>query len=383
MVFGHFCFMWNDEDIRFMRRALALAENGRGHVGPNPMVGAVIVKDGRIIAEGWHRVYGSLHAERDALSSCTEDPAGAVMYVTLEPCCHRGKQPPCTDAIISAGISRVVMAVTDPNPLVAGRGAAILREHGIKVTTGVLEAEARHLNRIFIKYITTKCPWVVLKWAMTLDGRIASVTGDSKWVSGESSRRMVHGMRGRYMGIVAGIGTVLADDPMLNCRMEGCRQPVRIIVDSAASMPVDSRIARTAGEFRTLLAHTDKAPDDKLEALRVLGVEPMYCAADSEGRVDIGDMIGKLGAAGLDSLLVEGGGELNWSMVNGGYADEFYVFTAPRIIGGSGAKGPVGGSGTALMQDAASMYVDSVERIGEDVLIHGFSTKYRKECLQE
>ena len=213
--------MCNDEDIKYMRMALALAERGRGHVGPNPMVGAVIVRDGRVLARGWHHVCGSLHAERDALASCSESVGGATMYVTLEPCCHHGKQPPCTDAIIAAGISRVVMAMTDPNPLVAGHGAAILREHGIEVTSGVLEAEARHLNRIFIKYITTRRPWVVLKWAMTLDGRIAAVSGDSKWVSGEQSRRLVHELRGRYMGIVAGKGTVLADDPMLNCRLDG------------------------------------------------------------------------------------------------------------------------------------------------------------------
>lgn len=370
--------MWSDDDIRFMRRALALAENGRGHVGPNPMVGAVIVREGRIIAEGWHHVYGSLHAERDALASCTESVAGATMYVTLEPCCHYGKQPPCTDAIIAAGISRVVIAMTDPNPLVAGHGAAILREHGIKVTTGLMEDESRHLNRVFIKYITTRHPWVVLKWAMTLDGRIASVTGDSKWVSGEDSRRMVHELRGRYMGIVAGIGTVLADDPMLNCRIEGMRQPVRIIVDSTASMPADCMIARTAGEFRTVLAHTGAADNQRLDRLRSCGVEFLLCSCGADGMVDLDDMLGKLGAMGLDSVLVEGGGELNWSLVRAGLADEFFVFVAPKMVGGRVAKGPVGGAGFGKMSEACGIRTDSVKMVGEDVLVHGFSSKYSR-----
>ena len=382
MVFGFFV-MCNDEDIKYMRMALALAERGRGRVGPNPMVGAVIVRDGRVLAQGWHHVCGSLHAERDALASCSESVGGATMYVTLEPCCHHGKQPPCTDAVIAAGISRVVMAMTDPNPLVAGHGAAILREHGIEVTSGVLEAEARHLNRIFIKYITTRRPWVVLKWAMTLDGRIAAASGDSKWVSGEQSRRLVHELRGRYMGIVAGAGTVLADDPMLNCRVEGMRQPVRIIVDSKASMPADCQLVRTASEYRTVLAHTDSASVRRLEALSFRGVETLLCRCSADGMVDLGDMLGKLGAMGLDSVLVEGGGELNWSMVRDGLADEFYVFAAPKLVGGRAAKGPVGGEGFGAMADACGVRIESVRMLGEDILIHGFSSKYDIRCLQE
>ena len=306
------------------------------------------------------------------------------MYVTLEPCCHHGKQPPCTDAIIAAGISRVVMAMTDPNPLVAGHGAAILREHGIEVTSGVLEAEARHLNRIFIKYITARRPWVVLKWAMTLDGRIAAVSGDSKWVSGEQSRRLVHELRGRYMGIVAGKGTVLADDPMLNCRLDGMRQPVRVIVDSKAAMPPDCQLARTAREYRTVVAHTDMAEAHRLEALRSFGVETLLCPCGADGMVNLEDMLGQLGAMGLDSVLVEGGGELNWSLVRSGLVDEFYVFVAPKIVGGHTAKGPVGGSGFGTMAGACGMRVDTVEMVGEDILIHGFSSKYDKsKCLQE
>lgn len=374
--------MWSDDDIRFMRRALALAENGRGHVDPNPMVGAVIVREGRIIAEGWHHVYGSLHAERDALSSCTESVAGATMYVTLEPCCHHGKQPPCTDAIVEAGISRVVTAMTDPNPLVAGKGTEILRSHGIEVQTGLLEKEAIYLNRVFLKYITTRKPWVVLKSAVTLDGRIAAASGDSKWVSCEESRHLAHELRGRYAGIMAGIGTVLADDPMLNCRLDGMRQPVRIIADSYASLPLDSALALTAKDYRTIVAHTSEAGAERLEALRGLGVETLECTA-SAGRVDIRNLLERLGEAGFSSVLVEGGAELNWSLISKDCVDEYYVFMAPKIIGGRAAKGFVGGDGFALMSQAVPVSVESVSPSGCDWMIHGFASKHSELCSRE
>lgn len=380
--------MWNEEDRKFMRQAIELAARGRGHVGPNPMVGAVIVRDGQVIAEGWHKVYGSLHAETDALSSCGGNAAGAVMYVTLEPCCHYGKQPPCTEAIIRAGISKVVVGMTDPNPLVAGHGIETLRSHGIDVSAGLFEKEIAHLNRIFVKYITTGQPWVVLKSAMTLDGRIAAATGDSRWVSGEESRRLAHGLRGRYMGIVAGIGTVMADDPMLNCRVGEMRQPVRIVIDSGASLPLGSKLVETAGQYRTVVAHTPGAAPDRLEGLKRNGVELLECAADADGRVDIRDFLRKTGGMKLDSLLVEGGSELDWSFVRGGLVDEYYIFVAPKIIGGRSAKGPVGGEGFARMADAVHVSVESVTPSGEDWLVHGFSSGYKYDkkdmrCLQE
>lgn len=374
--------MWSDDDIRFMRRALALAENGRGHVDPNPMVGAVIVREGRIIAEGWHHVYGSLHAERDALSSCTESVAGATMYVTLEPCCHHGKQPPCTDAIVEAGISRVVTAMTDPNPLVAGKGTEILRSHGIEVQAGLLEKEAIYLNRVFLKYITTRKPWVVLKSAVTLDGRIAAASGDSRWVSSEESRRLAHGLRGQCTAVLAGIGTVLADNPMLNCRLEGMRQPVRVIADSYASLPLDSALALTAKDYRTIVAHTSEAGAERLEALRGLGVETLECTA-SAGRVDIRNLLERLGEAGFSSVLVEGGAELNWSLISEDCVDEYYVFMAPKIIGGRAAKGFVGGDGFALMSQAVPVSVESVSPSGCDWMIHGFASKHSELCSRE
>ena len=388
--------MWTDEDIRYMKEALALAERGAGHVSPNPMVGAVIVKDGRIISRGWHKAFGGLHAETDALASCSESPEGATMYVTLEPCCHYGKQPPCTSAIIRAGISRVAVAMADPNPLVAGKGISILREHGISVQTGLLEKEASVLNRIFIRYITEHRPWVIMKTAMTLDGKIAAASGDSKWVSSSASRRFVHELRGKCTGILAGIGTVLADDPMLNCRAEGYGQPVRIIVDSHASLPLDSAIVRTAGEYRTVLAYTEPASapvsisesvsasapsgacHQRLEALRNAGVELLGCTADAGGRVDFRDLFKKLGEAGIDSVLAEGGAEVNWSLVRDGLADEFYFFIAPKIIGGRTAKDPVGGDGFPLMSDALQLSIDSVTNSGDDLLIHAYNSDYRR-----
>lgn len=431
-VLGFF-IMWNEEDKKYMRMAIDLALNGQGHVNPNPMVGAVIVRDGHVLSSGWHHVYGDLHAERDALSRCVGDPAGATMYVTLEPCCHHGKQPPCTDAIMAAGISRVVAGMGDPNPLVAGHGLEILRRAGIEVSCGLFQNRIRHINRVFVKYITTKRPWVVLKSAMTLDGRIAARTGDSKWVSGEESRRLVHELRGRYSGIVAGIGTAVADDPMLNCRLDGMRQPVRFIVDSRASLPLDSALVRTAGEYRTVVVHTADAPQQRLEALRSRGVELLECPSvgtaaspgmsrtsgpvlssgpeqpsgtvlssglvhpsghavdavtggvdihgkvDSPGKVDLSAMMDRIGAMGIDSLLVEGGAELNWSMVAGGLVDEYYIFLAPKIIGGRNAKGPVGGEGFARMAEAVPVKVDSVTPCGTDWLVHGFSSEYRYE----
>ena len=364
--------MWSDEDIKYMRMALDLARKGQGHVDPNPMVGAVIVRDGRVLASGWHHVYGSLHAERDALSACTEPTQGATMYVTLEPCCHFGKQPPCTNAIMEAGISRVVVAMTDPNPLVAGKGAGILRSHGIEVQTGLLEKEARYLNRVFVQYITTRRPWVVLKSAVTLDGRIAADSGDSKWVSCEESRRTVHEMRGHYTGIMAGIGTVLADDPMLNCRIDGMRQPVRIIVDSLARLSCDSAIARSAETYRTVLAHTAAAGRDNLEKLRGCGIMTIECASGKDGKVNLHDLMRRLGQMSVNSILLEGGAALAWSMISEGLVDEHYIFVAPKISGGENAKCPVGGAGFDKMRQALQVDVESVTQSGTDWLFHCF-----------
>ncbi len=354
-----------------MRRAMELAGRGEGAVNPNPLVGAVVVRDGRIIGEGWHERWGGLHAERNALARCAEPARGAVMYVTLEPCCHYGKTPPCTEAVIAAGIARVVVGLKDPNPLVAGKGIARLEEAGIVVECGVLESELRWQNRVFLKYIAERRPWVVLKAAMTLDGKIAAHTGDSRWVTGGEARRRVHEMRRRCMAVLVGIGTVEADDPMLNCRLEGDpRQPVRIVADSSARIGPDSQLVRTARDFCTVVAHTDRADAGRLEALRAAGVRTWRCEA-LDGRISVADLLRQAGEAGLDSILLEGGGALNESFLRGGFIDEAAVFIAPKLIGGRNAKTPVEGEGFARMADAVELCDVRVERFGGDILIDG------------
>lgn len=356
-----------------MRRALNLAENGTGFVNPNPLVGAVIVKDDRIIGEGWHQRFGEKHAERNALANCSENPQGATMYVTLEPCCHYGKTPPCTEAIIENGLARVVVALQDPNPLMAGKGIEQLEKAGIRVSLGIGEDEAREQNRIFLKYITTRRPWVVLKTAMTLDGKIAASSGDSKWITGEESRAMVQELRARYMGIVAGIGTVEADNPLLNVRIthREVRQPVRLIIDSLARISLDSQLIHTALTYRTIIAHTGLAPVERLEKLREKGIETLYCENRDNGRVDLEDLMNKLGGQGIDSLLLEGGGELNFSFLESGLIDEVYAFIAPKIIGGRASKTPVEGEGLCKMEQAIGLTLKEVFMVGGDIVVHG------------
>ena len=372
---GHFCLkevlnMVRQEDIEYMRRAMELAERGVGFTNPNPMVGAVIVKGGKVIGEGWHERCGEWHAERNAFKNCTVPAEGATMYVTLEPCCHYGKTPPCTEAIIEHGIARVVVGMEDPNPLVAGKGIALLREAGIEVVCGVEEEALREQNRVFLKYISTKLPWVAMKTAMTLDGKIATRTGDSKWITGAEARAYVHESRHRFMAIVVGIGTAVADDPLLNCRIEGrgVRQPIRVVVDSNARLSLDSQLVKTAGEYRTIVAHTRFAPEERVKALRETGVEMLLCK-EKEGLVDVRNLLELLGQSGIDSILLEGGGSLNYTFLAEGLADELYAFIAPKIVGGMNAKTPVEGAGMEKMADAINLELENVLNIGHDVLL--------------
>ena len=372
-----------------MQRAIALAKKGAGFVNPNPMVGCVVVKDNEIIAEGYHEYYGGLHAERNALTNTAADCKDATLYVTLEPCCHHGKTPPCTDIIIEKGIKKVVVGLLDPNPLVAGKGISILQNAGIEVVTGVEEDKIKELNKVFLKYIKTKRPYVILKTAMTLDGKIASHTGDSKWITNEKSRQLVHKLRSEMMGIVAGIGTVKADNPMLNCRLEGqqttdnrqqsVRQPIRIIVDTKASISLDSNIVKTANEYRTILAVGDcmaskqptaKSQQPKADILKSFNVEILQCE-EKDGHVDINDLMIKLGQMGIDSLLLEGGSCLNAAFLEAGCVDEVYAFIAPKIIGGEHSKSPIGGKGIELMKDAITFDKVEIEQIENDILIKG------------
>ena len=378
-------------DREYMSRAIELAELGRGWVNPNPVVGAVIVKEGRVIGEGWHERYKGLHAERNAFASLTESAEGADLYVTLEPCCHYGKTPPCTEAIIAHKIRRVLIGSDDPNPKVAGKGVIQLREAGILVETGVMKAECDRLNPVFFHYITTNMPYVVMKYAMTADGKIATKTGASKWITGEKARARVQEMRHCYMGIIAGIGTVLADDPMLNVRLEGKKSPIRIICDSRLRIPLDSKICRSAGQYRTMIA-CGKIEDGELgiekkkeqdadckemvrkaEKLRAMGIE-VVSLPDVQGRVDLLQLMNYLGSQKIDSVFLEGGGELNDSFLRAGLVQELKVFIAPKIFGGKEAKTPVSGVGVELPDQGTAFVLEKTSVIGEDFLL-----EYRAE----
>ena len=366
-------FMQKKEE--YMRRALELARKGEGHTSPNPMVGCVVVKDGRIISEGYHEKYGEFHAERNALTRCTEDTAGADLYVTLEPCCHQGKTPPCTDIIIEKKIARVFVGSMDSNPLVAGKGVQILRDHGIYVETGILDAECRKLNEVFYHYIATKTPFVVMKYAMTLDGKIACATGDSKWVTGEIARTQVHRMRGRYRGIMVGIGTVLADDPMLNCRVEGGVDPVRIICDSTLHIPTESQIVKTALDIETIVACSQEALEserkqEKIRRLKEAGIQ--IIGTEGAHGVNLVELMKKLGGQNIDSILLEGGGTLNASALEDGIVNKVYAYIAGKLIGGMDARSPVEGMGIDRMADAITLQNMEIEKLGDDFCIVGY-----------
>ena len=360
-----------EKDIEYMRRAIELARKGGGFVHPNPLVGCVVVKDGEIIAEGYHEKYGEFHAERNALLRCQSETKGASLYVTLEPCCHFGKTPPCTEIIIEKGIKKVFVGILDPNPLVAGKGVKILQNAGIEVEVGLCEDEIRELNKVFLKYITTKRPYVIMKTAMTLDGKIAAHTGDSKWVTNEESRKMVHALRSELSGVIVGIGTVLADDPMLNVRLEGeHHQPVRIVVDSNLRIPIDCQLVKTAKEYRTIVATTVNGCCRDVRPYVSTGIEIVECQSNNN-HVDINDLMTKLGAMGIDSLLLEGGSTLNAAFLEAGCVDEVWAFIAPKIIGGKDAKTPVSGNGIDKMSDAINFKNIDIQNINGDILIKG------------
>jgi len=360
------------EQENYMRRAMDLAIKGMGYVSPNPMVGCVVVKNGKIISEGHHEKYGEFHAERNALLNCKEDTEGADLYVTLEPCCHHGKTPPCTDIIIEKKIKKVYIGCLDSNPQVAGKGVKILKNHGIEVESGILEEECRRMNEIFFHYIKEKKPFVGIKYAMTLDGKIAAVTGDSKWITNELSRKHVQYLRKKYASILVGIGTVKADDPMLNCReWEGC-DPVRIIMDSNMSIDTDSNIVKTADRIKTyVVVSKDCNNEEKEKLLKAASVNVLKIETGADGRIDIKKMLKAIGELGIDSVLVEGGGEIHGSFFESGMVNRVYAYIAPKIITGKNAKNPVGGSGIKLMRDAYELKNVDVTRFGDDIMITG------------
>lgn len=375
--------MISTEDLVLLHRAMTLAQCGEGAVNPNPLVGALIVRHQEVVAQGYHARYGDLHAERNAFKDADSrgiDCTGATMYVTLEPCCHHGHQPPCTEAIIAHKISRVVVGLLDPNPLVAGKGITILRNAGIEVDVIDQESEmAQQLkvqNRVFLRFITTHRPWVVAKYAMTLDGKICTRTGDSQWISGSVSRARVHQLRRQFTAILCGIGTVLADDPMLNTRIADdpqARNPIRIVLDSQLRIPLTSQLVRTAHDIRTIVvyavdketaaANTSGLPK-RIAQLHQAGIETWYYTT-------LESLMQRCGEEKIDSILVEGGGTINEAFLRAGLIDEVYAFIAPMLIGGADAKTPVEGEGFGKLSEALHLNNIKVETCGEDVLIHG------------
>ena len=372
-------------DQNYMLQAIQLAKQGEGWTNPNPMVGAVIVKNGRIIGKGYHKKCGELHAERNAIASLTESAEGATIYVTLEPCCHYGKTPPCTEAIIEQKIKRVVIGSRDPNPKVSGKGIKMLQEAGIEVIEDFMREECDRLNPVFFHYITTKTPYVVMKYAMTLDGKIATKTGASKWITGEAARAEVLHMRHRYMGIMAGIGTVLADDPMLNVRVEGWKSPIRILCDSGLRIPLDGQIVKSAGKYRTIVAYADSENTEaKRKRLHEMGVETI-CCPDENNQVDLKKLMRYLGEEGIDSILLEGGGTLNDSALRAGIVQEVQAFIAPKLFGGMNSKTPVEGIGVRFPSEAVKLKCTDICQIGEDIRItcQVCGKEQEESCLQE
>jgi diaminohydroxyphosphoribosylaminopyrimidine deaminase/5-amino-6-(5-phosphoribosylamino)uracil reductase len=368
-----------------MRRALELAKRGEGCVEPNPMVGAVVVTgDGRIVGEGYHQRCGESHAEVHALAQAGELARGATLFVTLEPCCHHGQTPPCTDAVIAAGIRRVVAAMQDPNPKVSGSGLSKLRDAGIDVEVGLLEEEAHRLTAPFRKLVETGLPFVHAKWAMTLDGKIASRTGASQWISGPESRAVTHRLRGRMDAIVVGIDTALADDPLLTARPPGPRVATRIVLDSHARLPVESQIVRTVDQGPVVVVTGPTAPQERVSKLRAAGIEVLamvaversrhaprdepYCAEHGDS-VDVHDLLRELGRRQFTNVLVEGGGRVLGSFFDQQFIDEVHVFIAPKILGGSAAVSPLAGLGLSSPEESPGFLDRTVEQLGADVYI--------------
>jgi diaminohydroxyphosphoribosylaminopyrimidine deaminase / 5-amino-6-(5-phosphoribosylamino)uracil reductase len=360
-------------DEQFMGEALALAAQARGRTSPNPMVGSVVVKDGRVVGRGYHVKAGAPHGEAAALGDAGVQAKGATLYVTLEPCCHYGRTPPCTKAIIAAGIRRVVAAMRDPNPLVSGQGLEELRQAGIEVKLPVLEAEAAALNEVFIKYITTKRPFVLLKVAASLDGKIATVTGESRWITNERSRLLVHQLRDQVDAVMVGINTVLRDDPLLTTRLPGGggRDPMRIIVDSRLRLPCEARVLTASTTAWTLVATTPEAPREKRLQLEAAGAKILVIEGDGPG-VPLGSLMEQLGGMQVTSIVLEGGGELHSSALHAGIVDKVLYFIAPKLIGGRAAPPAIGGEGFARLDEAVTLERMHVRPLDDDLLIEGY-----------
>ena len=369
----------NDE--KWMKRVLRLAEAGRGRTSPNPMVGAVLVKRGQVVGEGYHAKIGEAHAEIIALHEAGERAREAILYVNLEPCTHFGRTPPCVSKVIKAGLKRVVIGMEDPNPLVNGKGIEALRKSGVDVKVGVLGGECRKLNEAFCKYILKKQPFVVLKIAATLDGKIATRNGESKWISGEASRRLVHRLRERVDGVLVGIGTVLKDNPLLTARTKKGKEPYRIVLDSRLKIPEDAKVFEHSPS-EVILATTRSAPHEKIERLEKKGVRVLIIDS-KEGRVDLGTCLNKLGEIGLMSILVEGGSQINGSFLDEGLIDKFLFFLSPKWLGDPQAPGIFGGRGVSNLKEAVGLKEIRTKRIGEDIFVEGYLEWGTRSCSPE
>lgn len=362
------------DDRYFMKAALELAAKGQGFTSPNPMVGALVVKDGRIVGKGFHEAAGKAHAEVNAIDDAGNAAKGATLYVTLEPCNHTGRTPPCTEKILSAGIRRVVSAMADPNPDVKGGGNDYLRSKGLEVAVGVCEAEAGKLNEIFIKYVRTKLPFVVVKCAATLDGRIATKTGDSKWVSGPESRKFVHQLRHALDAIMVGVDTVKNDDPSLTARLEDMKtlDPTRIILDTRLSVPENAKVLRSDSDRDTILFTGTEISQEKKSRIEKPGVRVIQSQLDKNSRIDLNVLMKTLGGMGVTSLLIEGGGRVIASAFRAGIVDKVFFFYAPKILGGDDGVPICRGAGPESMQDSIPLTEIAVRRFGDDVMIEGY-----------
>lgn len=353
-----------------MKEAIELAKKGAGFVSPNPMVGCVIVKNNKIIGSGWHKKYGEAHSEVNAINSACESIENSEVYVTLEPCSHYGKTPPCAKALIDHKVRKVYVGCLDPNPLVAGKGVQMLKDAGIEVETGVMEEECKAINPIFFKYITTQKPFVVMKSAVTLDGKIASYTGDSRWVTNEKSREFCQHLRHKLKAIMVGVNTIIVDNPRLNCRIENGINPIRIIVDSHLRIPVDANVLNLKDEDRCIIAVSEINDIKKADELREKGVEILVCNK-KENRVDLEDLMTKLGEMKIDSILLEGGGTLNFSALKSNIVDYALTFISPKFIGGENAKTSVEGQGFSLMSNSIKVENPKTAFFDDDILIYG------------
>jgi len=357
-------------DEKYMRLAMQLAGNAIGRTSPNPLVGAVIVKDNRVVGCGWHRKAGTPHAEVHALNQAGELAQGADVYVTLEPCAHYGKTPPCAKALVEAKVKNVYGGLLDVNPKVAGKGFKILEDAGIHVEYGFLQDELRKQNEVFFKWIEHKKPFIVLKAAMTLDGKIATATGQSKWITNETSRAYGYKLRDIYDGIMVGINTVIEDNPMLTARVDGGKNPIRIVVDSSLRIDINANVVQDKSA-KTIVATTDKADKDKILKLQAQDVDVIVVDKDENDKVDIEKLLDILGQQNICSILVEGGATLSGSFVAKKLVDKVYFFIAPKIVGGKEAKTPVAGTGILNLQEALALKDIQIEKLEEDVLIIG------------